>query len=148
MEASVRLQNELKSFQKQRPFGFYARPSPNNILSWKCQICHGGYFFSLTMTFSQNYPVSPPNIKFDQKVFHPNVYPDNTVCLDILSMRWSPSFTIKEVLCGLKQLFDAPNVLSPANGTAAALLESDPKEYEKRVKATNERHHRLYRQAY
>lgn len=30
------------------------------------------------------YPLEPPSMKFDPPLFHPNVYPDGTVCISIL----------------------------------------------------------------
>jgi ubiquitin-protein ligase len=132
MEASVRLQNELKNFQKNRPYGFYAKPDPKNILFWKCQFYHNGFFYSLSLTFSKDYPIRPPGIVFDQKMFHPNIFSNNTVCLDIITSRWSPSFTIKDILIGLKQLLDFPNPRSPANPEAGNLFTRDKKNMQKR----------------
>lgn len=145
MEASVRLLNEFKSFQKNRSFGMYAVPDPANIFNWKCQFHHKGYFFSLVMTFSKDYPINPPRIKFDQKVFHPNIFSDNTVCLDIISMKWSPSLTIKDVLNGLKQLLDFPNPKSPANSHAGGLYVKDIEKYDKEVKKCNDKFHSHYK---
>lgn len=145
MEARVRLQNEFINFQKQRPFGFYARPEPNNIFFWKCQIHHCGYFFSLTMSFSKDYPIRPPDIKFEQPVFHPNVYSDKSVCLDIIGGKWSPSMTIKDILIGLRQLFDSPNPNSPAAQQPASLYVHDRNAYDEKVRNCNEKHHKLYK---
>ncbi|ELA41154.1 uncharacterized protein VICG_01853 [Vittaforma corneae ATCC 50505] len=147
MEASIRLQNELQSFQKQKCFGFYAKPNPNNIFQWKCQFYHKGYFFSLSMIFTKDYPLSPPRIKFDEKVFHPNVFSDNSICLDIISSKWSPSLTIKDILNGLKQLLDFPNPNSPANTAAASLYSSDLVKYEEKVKSFNDKYHTQYKLA-
>lgn len=145
MEASVRLLNEFKSFQKNRSFGMYAVPDPTNIFNWKCQFYHKGYFFSLTMKFTKDYPFNPPKIKFEEKVFHPNIYSDNSVCLDIISMKWSPSLTIKDVLNGLKQLFDNPNPNSPANPDAGALYSKTMDKYQKEVKKCNDKFHLNYK---
>lgn len=134
MEAGVRLKNELKNFQKSRSFGFYAVPNPNDIFDWKCQFYHKGSFYQIKMMFSNNYPLSPPNIHFTKKIFHPNVFTDNSICLDIISAKWSPSLTIKDILNGLKQLLDHPNPLSPANTNAAHLYINNPKKYEEEVR--------------
>lgn len=144
MEATVRLQNELKSFHKQRPFGFYARPSSASIFLWNCQIFHQGYFFGLTMTFTKEYPLSPPRIKFDKKMYHPNIYSDNSVCLDILSLKWSPSLTILDILNGLKQLLDFPNPASPANSGAAAIYSTNRAKYNEKVKEHNNKLYLCY----
>lgn len=36
--------------------------------------------FSLTFKFPQNYPYSPPAIKFNTPVFHPNVFSSGDLC--------------------------------------------------------------------
>ena len=145
MEASVRLQNELKKFQKNRPFGFYAKPNPKDILSWKCQFQHQGFFYSLSLTFPTNYPIRPPKIVFDSQMYHPNIYSDRSVCLDIIATRWSASFTIKDILGGLKQLLDFPNPLSPANGIAGRLFTQDIKKYKAAVEANGQKFHSKYK---
>ena len=43
-----------------------------------------GGFFTATMTFPQDYPNKPPDVKFKSEIWHPNVYPDGRVCISIL----------------------------------------------------------------
>lgn len=145
METNLRLQNELKNFLKTKSFGFYARPSPKNALEWSCQFYHDGYFFGVTMIFSHEYPFKPPSITFNDKIYHPNVYSDNHICLDIISSKWSPSLTIKDILTALKQLLDCPNPKSPANGKAGSLYSKDINKYKEKVKETNEKHNKFYK---
>ncbi|CAM8967080.1 unnamed protein product [Rhodiola kirilowii] len=58
------------------------------------------------MSFPQNYPNSPPTVRFISEMWHPNVYPDGKVCISILhppgddpngyelaSERWTPVHT-------------------------------------------------------
>lgn len=146
MEASVRLQNELKNFRKARGFGFYANPNPKNVFEWKCQFYHRGFFFGLKMIFKKSYPITPPEVTFNKDVYHPNIYSDRTVCLDIIGDNWSPSLTIIDILGGLKQLLDFPNPKSPANGPAASLHKKDMKEYETKVLECYKKHHSKYKQ--
>ncbi|AQK91238.1 ubiquitin carrier protein 7 [Zea mays] len=46
-------------------------------------VCDGGYFNAI-MSFPQNYPNSPPSVRFTSEMWHPNVYPDGRVCISIL----------------------------------------------------------------
>ena len=42
----------------------------------------------LRMTFGEQYP-KPPRVRFTSEVFHPNVYSDGTLCMDIIQDQWS-----------------------------------------------------------
>jgi len=36
------------------------------------------------MSFTNDYPAGPPEVKFVGTMFHPNVYADGRICLDVL----------------------------------------------------------------
>lgn len=73
--------------------------------------------------------------KFVPPLFHPNVYPSGTVCLSILSEEqgWRPAITIKEILRGIQDLLDDPNLDSPAQAEAYNLYKNNRQAYEKKV---------------
>ncbi|MEN2499744.1 MAG: SUMO conjugating enzyme Hus5, partial [Marteilia pararefringens] len=89
---------------------------------------HGG-FYRLILTFPTNYPLNPPVARFVPSIVHPNVYPSGTVCLSILQDKWKPNITIKQILLGIQDLLDYPNLLSPAQSEAFALLTKNPEKY-------------------
>ena len=91
--------------------------------------------FKLTMEFSEVYPLKPPVVKFLSKMFHPNIYADGGICLDILQNRWSPTYDVSAILTSIQSLLSDPNPNSSANGMAAQLFKENRREYEKRVKA-------------
>lgn len=68
-------------------------------------------------------------------MFHPNVYADGSICLDILQNRWSPTYDVSAILTSIQSLLDEPNPNSPANSLAAQLYQENRREYEKRVAA-------------
>merc|ERR1712013_161975 len=45
--------------------------------------------------FKDDFPTTPPKVKFVPPLFHPNVYPSGTVCLSILDEEkdWRPAIT-------------------------------------------------------
>lgn len=94
--------------------------------------------FKLILTFDESYPNKPPTVKFLSKMFHPNVYANGELCLDILQNRWSPTYDVSAILTSVQSLLHDPNPNSPANAEAASLYRENMKEYVRRVKATVE----------
>ncbi|KAG9310862.1 ubiquitin-conjugating enzyme/RWD-like protein [Chiua virens] len=94
--------------------------------------------FKLLLTFDESYPNKPPTVKFLSRMFHPNVYANGELCLDILQNRWSPTYDVAAILTSIQSLLHDPNPNSPANAEAAQLYRENMKEYVRRVKATVE----------
>lgn len=112
----------------------------NNVMAWQGVILgpddtpwEGG-IFKLLLEFTEDYPNKPPSVKFLTKIFHPNVYNDGKICLDILQSQWSPIYDIAAILTSIQSLLSDPNPASPANAEASQLYESDRLEYNKRVR--------------
>lgn len=107
--------------------GVAAKPkSPSNIFKWDAVIvgAEGTPFedawFPLQFEFNESYPLKPPKVKFLVPVYHPNVYKNGAICLDILAEKWSPVYQITTILMSIRSLLDDPNVMSPANVDASA----------------------------
>uniref|UniRef100_A0A0N4Z6H9 UBIQUITIN_CONJUGAT_2 domain-containing protein n=1 Tax=Parastrongyloides trichosuri TaxID=131310 RepID=A0A0N4Z6H9_PARTI len=134
-----RLMMDYKNIKKDPPPGIEARPNPENISEWDCIILGpiGTIFedgvYRLKMEFKDEYPINPPVLRFVTKMFHPNIYTNGDICLDILQKRWLPSYTITSILTSLQSLLDDPNCDSPANAEAAELFQKNRPEYNKRV---------------
>lgn len=77
------------------------------------------------MEFTHEYPHRPPIVKFVTQIYHPNVYTDGRICLDILSNEWSPIYDIEALLTSIRSLLCDPNPNSPANGSAAEMYISN-----------------------
>jgi ubiquitin-conjugating enzyme E2 I len=151
--ATGRLREERKAWRKKHPVGFYARAGKNkdgssNLLSWECGIpgkaggpWEGGTY-KLTMKFSEEYPAQPPTVKFTPVLYHPNVYPSGTVCLSILDVNkgWQPTITIKQILLGVQDLLDNPNVDDPAQREPFQMLKSNPAAYREKVREEARKH--------
>jgi ubiquitin-conjugating enzyme E2 A len=61
-----------------------------------------GGTFNLTMNFPEDYPNKPPKVRFACTIFHPNVYGDGQICLDILQNNWSPIYDVAGVLSSIQ----------------------------------------------
>ena len=92
-----------------------------------------GGTFKLTLQFTEEYPNKAPTVKFVTKMFHPNIYADGSICLDILQNQWSPIYDVAAVLTSIQSLLCDPNPNSPANSEAAMLFRDSVREYNKRV---------------
>ncbi|KAK4465867.1 ubiquitin-conjugating enzyme E2 [Cladorrhinum samala] len=131
----------------------------SNVFEWEVMLMindefkyYGGGNFRARMTFPPTYPLMPPTLVFQDPIpFHPNIYPNGELCISILhppeedkygyesaSERWSPVQTPQSILISVISLFSEPNVDSPANVEAAALLreerEGKNKEFRKRCR--------------
>ena len=71
--------------------------------------------FKLVLQFTEKYPNEPPKVKFQTNMFHPNIYADGQLCLDILARKWSPTFDVLSILISVQCFLGDPNLDSPAN---------------------------------
>jgi ubiquitin-conjugating enzyme E2 I len=146
--ALTRLQEERKAWRKDHPPLFYARPIEKSdgsgaldLFKWQCGIPGkektkwAGGLYTVMVTFSEEYPSSPPKCKFDPVIFHPNVYPSGTICLSILdeAKDWRPAITLRQILLGIQDLLDNPNNNDPAQSEASLMLRDNPEAYNKRI---------------
>lgn len=138
--ARQRLMRDFKKLQTDAPYGVSGSPINNDIMSWRACIFgpeetpwEGGTF-QLQLRFTTEYPNQPPKVKFLNRMFHPNIYSDGSICLDILQERWSPTYDIAAVLTSIQSLLADPNANSPANHEAATLFAENRGEYNRRVK--------------
>ena len=162
-----RLIRDFKRLSTDPPGGISGSPCPDNIMLWNAVIFGPGETFSptpsptpssgssqadsriadtpfedgtfkLLLTFDESYPNKPPTVKFLSRMFHPNVYANGELCLDILQNRWSPTYDVAAILTSIQSLLHDPNPNSPANAEAAQLYRENMKEYVRRVRATVE----------
>ncbi|CAN4106843.1 unnamed protein product [Withania somnifera] len=138
-QASLLLQKQLKDLCKHPVDGFSAGlVDESNLFEWSVTIIgpqdtlYEGGFFNAIMSFPQNYPNSPPTVRFTTEIWHPNVYSDGKVCISILhppgddpngyelaSERWSPVHTVESIVLSIISMLSSPNDESPANVEAA-----------------------------
>ncbi|KAJ8455918.1 hypothetical protein ONZ45_g18836 [Pleurotus djamor] len=120
---------------KDTPFSFIGRDSQE------------GGVFAAKLTFPIDYPLSPFKMKFEPPLFHPNIYPDGTVCISILhtpgddptmyeqaSERWSPVQSVEKVILSVISMLAEPNLESGANIDCCKLYRDNREEYERLVR--------------
>jgi ubiquitin-conjugating enzyme E2 G1 len=120
-----------------------------NVFKWYITIIgpkdspYEGGIFKAEMIFPKNYPLYPPEFKFINNIFHPNIFENGTVCISILhppgedkyneqetaDMRWRPVHTATSIILSIISLLSAPNDESPANIDAAKVWRDDNKKF-------------------
>lgn len=95
--------------------GIYVKFDESNIFHAQALIIgiketpYEGGFFVFDINFPENYPLSPPNLKFDTIDttirFNPNLYREGKVCLSIINTftgpQWTPCNSLRSVLISL-----------------------------------------------
>lgn len=138
-QARRRIISDLMKLSRDPPHGVDAAPFSDNIM-----FCHALIAgpeetlwetgsFHLLIHFTEDYPTKPPDVRFLSKVFHPNVYVDGKICLDILQNQWSAMYDVAAVLTSIQSLLNDPNPNSPANPEAARIFTQDKNLYSKHV---------------
>lgn len=114
----------------------------------------GGVFTGF-LDFPADYPHSPPKMRFDPPITHPNVYATGDrrgeVCISILHAgadrygyerleeRWSPVHGVRSILLSVTTMLADVNIESPANIDAAKLYSRDRPAFQAVVRAEVER---------
>mmetsp|Transcript_86052 Transcript_86052/g.149967 ORF Transcript_86052/g.149967 Transcript_86052/m.149967 type:complete len:130 (-) Transcript_86052:155-544(-) len=99
-----------------------------------------GGVWKLDLAFPTEYPERPPTVRFRSKIFHPNVFADGQICLDLLSgASWSPSYDVSTLLIAILSLLADPDTHATpeggANPEAESLYVRDRQQYNARVEA-------------
>ena len=68
-------------------------------------------------------------------MYHPNIFLDGSICLDILQEKWKPVYSVASLLMSIQSLLCDPNNDSPANADAARLFKTDLKAYNRKVRS-------------
>lgn len=126
MTTAKRIHKEWHDFMKDAPCNVSAGPiEEDNIYQWEATILgpidtpYAGGIFKLKINFTDDYPFKPPKIHFKTKIYHPNIAPSGSICLDILRDKWSPALTLAKVLLSISSLMIDPNPDDPLVPEAA-----------------------------
>merc|ERR1712136_212325 len=136
------LQTEFKKLQEQPVEGFTIDlVDEDNIFEWEVALfgppdtLYAGGYFRAILKFPQDYPYSPPTMRFLTKMFHSNIYENGDLCISILhspindpqsgelpSERWNPTQNVRTILLSVISLLNEPNTSSPANVDASVMF--------------------------
>ncbi|CAC9699168.1 ubiquitin-conjugating enzyme, putative [Plasmodium sp. DRC-Itaito] len=128
----LRLQKELKDIEKENVDEIDAHMKDTNIFEWVGFIkgpsgtpYEGGHFI-LDITIPNDYPYNPPKIKFNTKIWHPNISSQTgAICLDVLKNEWSPALTIRTALLSIQALLSDPQPDDPQDAEVAKMYKEN-----------------------
>ena len=113
----------------------------NDIHHWKGKIhgpidtCYSGGVFIIDIVIPNDYPFKPPKMKFDTKIWHPNISSvTGAICLDILNNEWTPALTIRTALISLQALMCEPVPDDPQDAVVAKEYLTDIKKFNEKAK--------------
>ena len=76
--------------------------------------------FQLSINFQSDYPMSPPKIKFNTRIWHPNISSvTGAVCLNTLSIDWTPSLSVFACVLSIRTLLLEPAPDDPQDSMVA-----------------------------
>eukprot|EP00095_Tigriopus_kingsejongensis_P001341 maker-scaffold1057_size73593-snap-gene-0.30 protein:Tk01341 transcript:maker-scaffold1057_size73593-snap-gene-0.30-mRNA-1 annotation:"ubiquitin-conjugating enzyme e2-32 kda" len=151
---------ELKSLMEEPLEGTRTKlVNEDNLFEWEMAIfgppdtLYQGGYFKTQLKFPNDYPYSPPTVRFLTKVWHPNVYENGDLCISILHPpvddpqsgelpceRWNPTQNVRTIMLSVVSLLNEPNTYSPANVDASVMYrrwrdsKGKDKEYENIIK--------------
>lgn len=132
-----RLIHEISEIAKNPLENCSAGPNDDDITVWNATIMgpndspFEGGIFKLQFNFPYKYPMSPPNIQFITKVYHPNISSSGEICLDILKNQWSPVLSVSKILLSLISLLTDPNPDDPLVMDIANIYNNNNEKYKK-----------------
>merc|ERR1719163_1703534 len=136
-----RVAKEFKRIKDEKNQNIQVEYVNNNQAHWKGYFRgpdgtpYEGGWFTVDIRISADYPFKPPEIKFDTKVWHPNVSSQTgAICLDILKSEWSPALTIRTALLSLQALLSTPEPDSPQDAEVATMYRTNLPAFNKRAK--------------
>ncbi|CAG9477704.1 ubiquitin-conjugating enzyme, putative [Plasmodium vivax] len=128
----LRLQKELKDIENENVQEIDAHVKDSNISEWVGFIkgpsgtpYEDGHFI-LDITIPNDYPYNPPKIKFNTKIWHPNISSQTgAICLDVLKNEWSPALTIRTALLSIQALLSDPQPDDPQDAEVAKMYKEN-----------------------
>ena len=138
--ASRRITTELQQMAKDPQTQYTAGPVGDDLFDWTATIMGGsespykGGKFHLSIKIPTDYPFKPPNIKFQTRIYHPNIDSNGNICIGLLRSCWSPALTIDKTLLSICALTTDPNPTEALEPDIARIYKTDRKMFNSMAK--------------
>jgi len=126
--SSKRLLKEFQSIEN-------AKMINKNLFHWQVSISgpenspYEGGHFQLDIRIPTDFPLHPPRIRFQTKIYHPNIHLTGDICIDILRSQWNSTWSIEKLLFGICSLLTDANSEDPYNARAALYYRQDRQKF-------------------
>ncbi len=139
--------DKIKTSQLLTEIGCSAGPQKkSNIFKWNILLkgpkktCYEKGLFKLLLEFPENYPDEPPDIKFETKIFHPNIsMTDGAICLSSKSNEWEQHKNLITVIYSIFDLLNKPNSEHGLNNDALILYKNNKEDFFKKAREFTEK---------
>ncbi|XP_075391270.1 ubiquitin-conjugating enzyme E2 U [Tenrec ecaudatus] len=136
--AHLLLERDYEELMENNYTGITAFPVSEDLMKWEAEIeglqdtIWQGLFFQVSIQFTTEYNLVPPDVKFKTIPFHPNV--DRITgrpCIDFLDdpQQWNVNYTLSSILLSLQVMLSNPVPENPVNVEAAQMLRTNEAMY-------------------
>ncbi|KLJ12840.1 ubiquitin-conjugating enzyme E2 N [Blastomyces silverae] len=146
MDMPKRIVKETQRLMTEPVPGITACPREDNLrhfdvtLEGPADSPYEGGIFKLQLFLPEDYPMAPPQVLFQTKIYHPNIDGIGRVCLDVLKKNWSPALQIRTILLSIQALLGAPNAEDPLAEEVAKHWRENPAAAIAQAKADTKRY--------
>jgi ubiquitin-protein ligase len=127
-----RLNKELAKLCTIPPENSSVSLAGDNLSQWTLHVVgpagspYEGGNFQLSCALPDNYPISPPEVKFTTRIYHPHVRSDDgMICADVYKANWTPILDIRYVIDTVLSIMLQPNPEYPFEPEIAQLMLDD-----------------------
>ncbi|CDU23274.1 probable UBC5-E2 ubiquitin-conjugating enzyme [Sporisorium scitamineum] len=138
MASSKRIGKELADLTKEPVDGITVEPKEDNIYKWTAKLQgpanspYAGGTFLVDMDFPIEYPFKSPKVRFNTRIYHPNIDEGGNLCVGIIkSEAWKPSTKAVTILLSILQLLEEPNPDDALVASIAELYNTDRAKFDK-----------------
>ena len=95
-------------------------------------------WFYLLISFPDEYPRTPPSIRFHSVPFHCNISKEGRICANLLSTDYQSGYHVTELLTAVLCLLSEPNYNDPIEHDKMALYQKSPAEFQRQARESAE----------